>query len=109
LQLYVHDGSQQAQMPPRHPIRVGDAITSKPPAKIFGFANVKHRFGRVPHQIDAGALRQVSKKLAAQALYQRARIREQEQLCHDGRDPILVQGRTPVKRRFELQGQIKRK
>ena len=77
LELDANDRPQQAQMPARHSVRIGDPITAEPLSKIPGLSDIKNRVTSVAHEIHAGALRQLAEKIDAQPLHQRLRIRKQ--------------------------------
>jgi hypothetical protein len=57
-----------------HPVRVGHAVTAQPLAEILRFADVKNHLTRIAHEINAGALRQLSEEIASQPLDKRLRI-----------------------------------
>jgi hypothetical protein len=80
LQLDAGNRAQEAQMAARHPVRVGDSITAQPFAKVPGLADIKNRVTCVAHEIDAGALRQLTEEIAAEPFHQRLRIRKQKLL-----------------------------
>ena len=60
------------------PVGIGDPVATEAFPQVFGFAHVKHQAGGIVHQINAGAIRQVAKKIMAQPLDQRSRIGEQQ-------------------------------
>jgi hypothetical protein len=64
-----------------HPVRVGDAVVPKTLAEILRFADVKHHIVCVPHEIDAGALRQSAEEFSAEPLDERLRVWKKKLLC----------------------------